>query len=210
MPTSTFFRLPEEKRVRLLDACWAECTRAGFADISINRIISAARIPRGSFYQYFSDRDEMIRYLLQEIRSYFIGLLRDILVEARGDLFVLPAAAFDRFFSQDSLDPMLARFIQVMRLNLGIDLQSMMTTQPGFLPDPLWKETDTALLRQKERTYADHVFHLLVATLAYAVAGTLKDGGRREQEREALEFRVALLRYGCAAAPDGSRKEVTA
>ena len=75
MPTSTFFRLPEEKRVRLLDACWAECTRAGFADISINRIISAARIPRGSFYQYFSDRDEMIRYLLQEIRSYFIGLL---------------------------------------------------------------------------------------------------------------------------------------
>ena len=152
----------------------------------------------------------MIRYLLQEIRSYFIGLLRDILVEARGDLFVLPAAAFDRFFSQDSLDPMLARFIQVMRLNLGIDLQSMMTTQPGFLPDPLWEETDTTLLRQKERTYADHVFHLLVAVLAYAVAGTLKDGGRREQEREALEFRVALLRYGCAAAPDGSRKEVTA
>ena len=169
-----------------------------------------SRIPRGSFYQYFSDRDEMIRYLLQEIRSYFIGLLRDILVEARGDLFVLPSAAFGRFFSQDSLDPMLARFIQVMRLNLGIDLQSMMTTQPGFLPDPLWEETDTTLLRQKERTYADHVFHLLVAALAYAVAGTLKDGGRREQEREALEFRVALLRYGCAAAPDGSRKEGTA
>ena len=210
MPTSTLFRLPPEKRERLMEACWGELTRARFEEVSVNRVISAAEISRGSFYQYFSDRDEMIRYLLQEIRSYFIGLLRDILVEARGDLFVLPAAAFDRFFSQDSLDPMLARFIQVMRLNLGIDLQSMMTTQPGFLPDPLWEETDTALLRQKERTYADHVFHLLVATLAYAVAGTLKDGGRREQEREALEFRVALLRYGCAAAPDGSRKEVTA
>lgn len=210
MPTSTFFRLPQEKRQRLVDAAWEEFSADSFAQASINQIVYRARIPRGSFYQYFSDRDEMIRYLLQEIRSYFIGLLRDILVEARGDLFVLPAAAFDRFFSQDSLDPMLARFIQVMRLNLGIDLQSMMTTQPGFLPDPLWEETDTTLLRQKERTYADHVFHLLVAVLAYAVAGTLKDGGRREQEREALEFRVALLRYGCAAAPDGSRKEVTA
>ena len=73
---------------------------------------------------------------------------------------------------------MLARFIQVMRLNLGIDLQSMMTTQPGFLPDPLWETTDVSRLRQGDRAYADHVFHLLCAVLAYAVAGTLQDGGR--------------------------------
>ena len=51
MPKSTFFRLPEEKRGRLMDAAWAEFTRVSFAEASINRIIRSAQIPRGSFYQ---------------------------------------------------------------------------------------------------------------------------------------------------------------
>ena len=210
MPTSTLFRLPPEKRERLMEACWGELTRARFEEVSVNRVISAAEISRGSFYQYFTDREDMIRYLMENMRRYFVGLLRELLEQAEGDLFALPLAAFERFFVPDSLDPMLARFIQVMKLNQGFDLQGMMSIQPGFLPDPLWEKTDVSRLRQGDRAYADHVFHLLCAVLAYAVAGTLQDGGRREQEREALKIRVELLRHGCAALPDPSHKEVTA
>lgn len=209
MPTSTLFRLPPEKRERLMEACWGELTRARFEEVSVNRVISAAEISRGSFYQYFTDREDMIRYLMENMRRYFVGLLRELLEQAEGDLFALPLAAFERFFVPDSLDPMLARFIQVMKLNQGFDLQGMMSIQPGFLPDPLWEKTDVSRLRQGDRAYADHVFHLLCAVLAYAVAGTLQDGGRREQEREALKIRVELLRHGCAALPDPSHKEVT-
>ena len=210
MPTSTLFRLPPEKRERLMEACWGELTRARFEEVSVNRVISAAEISRGSFYQYFTDREDMIRYLLENMRRYFVGLLRDLLERAEGDLFALPLAAFERFFAPDSLDPMLARFIQVMKMNQGLDLQSMMSIQPGFLPDPLWETTDASLLRQGDRAYADHVFHLLCAVLAYAVAGTLQDGNRRELERENLKIRVELLRHGCAALPNPSREEVTA
>ena len=56
MPSNTFFRLPEEKRQRLLDAAWEEFSRVSFADASINQIIRAANISRGSFYQYFTDK----------------------------------------------------------------------------------------------------------------------------------------------------------
>lgn len=93
MPTATFFRLPEEKRERLINACWDELTRVRFTDVSINRIIAAARIPRGSFYQYFADKEDLIRYLLEDMRQYFIALLRNILEETGGDLFALPLAA---------------------------------------------------------------------------------------------------------------------
>ena len=100
MPTSTFFRLPEEKRLRLMDACWEECTRVRFTDVSINRIIAAAHIPRGSFYQYFTDKEDMIRYLLKGVREYFIQSLRDILHTHEGDLLSLPLGAFDRLVQQ--------------------------------------------------------------------------------------------------------------
>ena len=53
MPTDTFFRLPKEKRQRLIDAAWEEFTQVRFTEASINKIIKGAHIPRGSFYQYF-------------------------------------------------------------------------------------------------------------------------------------------------------------
>ena len=84
MPTSTFFRLPEEKRKRLTEAAWDEFTKVGFSAASINKIIQEAHIPRGSFYQYFADKEELFRYLLGDMRTYFMGVLRDILEQTGG------------------------------------------------------------------------------------------------------------------------------
>ena len=60
MCSETFLRLPEEKRGRFLEAAWEEFTRVKFADASINQIVRRAGIPRGSFYQYFSDNEDQI------------------------------------------------------------------------------------------------------------------------------------------------------
>ena len=64
MPSDTFFHLPAEKRERLLAAARGEFARAAYEDASINRIIRQAGIPRGSFYMYFTDKEELFRYLL--------------------------------------------------------------------------------------------------------------------------------------------------
>ena len=158
MPTSTFFRLPEEKRQRLWDACRAELTQVRFTDISINRIIAAAHIPRGSFYQYFEDKEDLIRYFLEDMREYFILLLQNILEEEKGDLFALPLAAYDHFVGQPGdTDPMLELFIKILRLNKGIDFQSFIGGPQHFLPDRLWEKVDPSKLRHSDRKYADHV-----------------------------------------------------
>ena len=54
MPTGTFFRLPEEKQRRLMEAAWEEFVRTSYTEVSINKIIQIAGIPRGSFYQSVS------------------------------------------------------------------------------------------------------------------------------------------------------------
>ena len=97
MPSSTFFRLPQEKRQRLLDAAWEEFTQARFSAVSINKIILRARIPRGSFYQYFSDKEDLFRYLLEGNQEHFISVLGGLLEEKGGDLFAVPMAVFDHF-----------------------------------------------------------------------------------------------------------------
>ena len=69
MPTGTFFRLPEEKRARLMDAAWEEFSATPYAKVSINRIIQTAQIPRGSFYQYFTDKEELFLYMMEDLQS---------------------------------------------------------------------------------------------------------------------------------------------
>lgn len=51
MPKDTFFRLPDDKRNRILKGAKKEFYNCTFSEASINRIIKDAEIPRGSFYQ---------------------------------------------------------------------------------------------------------------------------------------------------------------
>lgn len=69
MPSKTFFHLPAEKRERLLLAAEEEFARVPYAEASINRMIRAAGIPRGSFYMYFRDKEELFHYLLKRYQD---------------------------------------------------------------------------------------------------------------------------------------------
>lgn len=200
MPTNTFFRLPAEKRERLMEACWMEFTQNRFSEVSINRIISAAHIPRGSFYQYFGDKDELFRYLLKDMREYFLQAICRILREGAGDLLALPMGAFEHFMDPGGVtDPLLIRLIQILQINQGWDFQSFLSDCPGCLPDPLWEAVDPRNLKRQDREFVSHVFFLIIAVLACAVAETLREPGQWARQREIIQTRVEIIRAGCAA-----------
>ena len=67
MPKETFFNLPEEKRQRILDLAIAEFSTHDYQNASISRIVAEAGIAKGSFYQYFEDKADLYRYLLDLI-----------------------------------------------------------------------------------------------------------------------------------------------
>lgn len=56
---STFERLSEEKKDRIMQAARAEFLRNPYEKTSINRILSEAGVPKGSFYQYFDDKSDL-------------------------------------------------------------------------------------------------------------------------------------------------------
>lgn len=67
MPKDTFFNLPEPKRKAVFDAAVGEFSTHMFSEASINRIVKAAQIPRGSFYQYFHGKEDLFSYVITEI-----------------------------------------------------------------------------------------------------------------------------------------------
>lgn len=65
MPKPTFHNLPEEKKQLILTAAIDEFVEQGYNAASISKIVAAAGIAKGSFYQYFEDRADLFRHLLE-------------------------------------------------------------------------------------------------------------------------------------------------
>ena len=66
MPKSTFFRLPEERRERLVSEAIVEFSDRSYTEASLSQIARRASIPKGSVYQYFEDKLDLYRWLLTE------------------------------------------------------------------------------------------------------------------------------------------------
>ena len=77
MAKQTFLNLPEEKRNTITNAAINEFAEYGFEASSINRIVANSGISKGSFYQYFEDKMDVFKYLMdviaKEKTDYFMG-----------------------------------------------------------------------------------------------------------------------------------------
>ncbi len=199
MPSDTFFRLPEEKRARLMEAAWEEFTTVRLSDVSINKIIRAANIPRGSFYQYFTDKDDLFAYLVRPLQQHFFDLARQEVEKAKGDLLTAPLAIYDRFFNAgESLSVSLTRCIQIIRCNPESEFHTLFCG-PNSKLSAFTQLVDTSKLRRSDPTFLLEVFHLFVFTIASAIIDTLNAPERREAIRAQLALRIEILMGGCAA-----------
>jgi AcrR family transcriptional regulator len=81
LPKQTFIKLPIDKRETLIRAAIKEFSRAPLFEASISNIVKEAGIPRGSFYQYFEDKEDLYYFLLDEyskrLRKRFISILKN-------------------------------------------------------------------------------------------------------------------------------------
>ena len=87
MPTERFHHLPEEKKRKIRLAAVEEFSRVPLEKVSINKIIQAAEISRGSFYTYFEDKSDLLCYIMKDLHTTTIDSLISHLKETGGDFF---------------------------------------------------------------------------------------------------------------------------
>ena len=166
MPSATFFHLPPAKRKRLLTCAMEEFARVSYPEASINRMIQAADISRGSFYLYFSDKQDLFAYLMALYLRQFAGLLRALLEENGGNLLRAFSALFDRLQNQlrpQSRNRELTLALEVIRQNAGMVHSAVFG---GLRTDELLGQIlaciDTGQLRGKSREDQEDTVRILL------------------------------------------------
>lgn len=83
MPKKTFFNLPAEKRERIIEAAIDEFATHNFHQARVTAIADQAGIAMGSFYQYFEDKMDLFKYLMELLVQKKLSYINRDVVENR-------------------------------------------------------------------------------------------------------------------------------
>lgn len=185
MPKKTFFRLPQEKQQRLLEAAKIEFSRTSLQEASIANIVKLAEIPRGSFYQYFEDKEDLYYYYFDSVRRNSKVELEKAITDAEGDLF----AGFEQYFLKMIKEILIGPHASFYRnLFMNMDYRASNRVSPGLDSEMLkrkriekkeihhkkqaeefLKMVDLSLLQVNDA----HELHLLIQMLMATIFSTI-------------------------------------
>ena len=100
MPKETFFNLNPEKRRKIEEAILEEFSKTPIEKASISNIITNANIPRGSFYQYFEDKEDAIKYIIENFIETEQKKMCEILKSTNGNIFDASLSIFDHIIER--------------------------------------------------------------------------------------------------------------
>lgn len=200
MPSNTFLNLPEDKQTRLMDAASREFSAKPYNEASINKIIQEAGIPRGSFYMYFQDKEELFRYLVRGYVEQLLMVLEEALLREGGDVFAAMRALFDYVWEkreERALGGMGAMSAIISR-NGGMQRGALLDLlDSGEALERLRQSVNPALLDlRREEDLDDLLAVLLSVTGPLLYAGI--EAGDAPGYREHLDGILDILRRGMA------------
>ncbi|MED4016000.1 TetR family transcriptional regulator [Sutcliffiella cohnii] len=200
MPKQTFFNLPEHKKKKLLESAEMEFARVPLFEASIANIIRMAGISRGSFYQYFEDKDDIYIYLVDEkVKTaiiYFIGLLE----KHNGDLIEALTEMYYYFlysFSDEEEKHLLRNALLFTTYRVESSFTSMLEK---YLQNEHFKLVEGLINKDRLNISEDkdllHIFKL-VSGLAFnnLIEKTVK-GLTDEEAMESFKRSMYLIKHG--------------
>lgn len=209
MPNPTFFHLPEAKRKRLMDAVWQEFSSVSYMDASINKIIQTAEISRGSFYQYFSGKQDVFTYILQTIIDGTRNMFQAQLTVHNNDLFAAILGMYDTLLwkhSKSRQDPAYDRVRTLFQLNTNLDMRQFteLLDQDTMADNTNQLLADTGY-RLQSPLQCQGLIHMLLSIGLANAADTLRHPSHESHNRQLLESQLELIRLGLTAAQEASR-----
>ncbi|MGP4062907.1 TetR/AcrR family transcriptional regulator [Halobacillus sp. H74] len=200
MPKQTFYNLPEDKQQALLEASRIEFSRAPLHEASISNIIKMCGISRGSFYQYFEDKEDAFYYLLKEHSKQRQEMFIEFLKESEGDIFAATTRLFGVTLEEFEKEEKRTFFKHVF-LNMNHKIQSTFTN--GETEDKLLKylndikeyiDQDQLNTNNEEELY--HAIHLVRMLMFNNIIRHFAKGLSKEKAMENFTIELNLLKRG--------------
>jgi hypothetical protein len=200
VPKQTFFNLQQDKRKKLIEAAEIEFTRVPLFEASIANIIKMAGISRGSFYQYFEDKDDLYFYLLEnklnKAKLHFISFLE----KHQGDLIEALIEMYFYFLTTLS-DEEEKNFLRNALLYTSYTVESSFTSMFDTYLDNQEFQQITGLINRQYLNISDdnellHIFKILSALAFNNLIEKTVKGLTDAEAMDSFKLNVNLIKRG--------------
>jgi AcrR family transcriptional regulator len=177
----------------------AELARVPFDEASINRIVRSAGISRGSFYQYFENKQDMLDYLLSDYRQMLAARALGSLKQSGGDLFRLLLDIFDYTYeiASDREDGKLfLNLFSDVRINSGFLEQRESDDFFGIGKDELRCQVNTGALDIRGAEDFEDMLGVLLPLTGEAFAQVFFNPAAYLEHRARYQARLELVKRG--------------
>lgn len=200
MPKQTFFQLPKKKKDTLIQAAEKEFSRVPLHEASVANIIKSAGIPRGSFYQYFADKEDVYFYLLDEFAESVHRRMAVMIRRKRGDLFAAMIAFFYYIIRNQHRQDNDAFFKHVF-LNMNYKIENTLASsmheknQKSHYLSVL-KYINTEKLNVKTEQELHHMIEIMVSVTIHNLVHMYVSELSKEEAFTKYRTQLALLKKG--------------
>lgn len=199
MPTETFYKLNKEKQNTILFAIKKEFSTAELKDISVNKIVEDSKIAKGSFYQYFKDKDDAILYILKEFVETKKKDIQKVLEKNKGDIFKSALFIFDDIvlnketkkdviFMQNVFQGIAARGINIMEMK---NIENHECCDSKIL-----KSINISEYNIKSNLEIKAFLELIIKALGTEIIAVLNSKAEYKEAKKELEIQLKIIKRG--------------
>lgn len=212
---STFNRLPEEKKQRIIDACISEFGSHSYGKSSTDRIIRKAGISKGGLYEYISSKEELFLFI---VNYSYNKLFSHLCLESgkRGEK--LPSSLVDRMllYAETAIDFYIKNPIYVSLIantykisDRKVERKVETISRKHF--SNLFDDCDFSTINTPKSKALDIVSWLIMKTRYDFLSGIENESDFVKIKEDYLEnwtYIVRILRYGLSGMTEGVRYDM--
>lgn len=197
MPSSRFFKLPDEKRSKILRAVHSELAEFPVDELSINRIIHSAGISRGSFYQYFKDKDDLLEYVFSDFRQVMTREIKASIEQNQGDMFEVGMDILKKIVAMGSREENRRIFVNVFSyVKVAQSSLERVIADEEALVDGFVRYIDRNRLKFTSDEEVRELMKLGLALFKDSVCRCFADIDNAPAIMETFRKRIEIIKYG--------------
>lgn len=197
MPSSRFFKLPDEKRSKILRAVHSELAEFPVDELSINRIIHSAGISRGSFYQYFKDKDDLLEHVFSDFRQVMTREIKASIEQNQGDMFEVGMDILKKIVAMGSREENRRIFVNVFSyVKVAQSSLERVIADEEALVDGFVRYIDRSRLKFTSDEEVRELMKLGLALFKDSVCRCFADIDNAPAIMETFRKRIEIIKYG--------------
>lgn len=201
MPTQCFFNLSHEKQMKIVGSALMELSRVPADKISINQIIHNAGISRGSFYQYFDDKFDLLEYILSDFKNMSQSCFRRNLEKYHGDIFRMTKAVYEEIIllGQDEHNlKIIGNFFLGTKFtrNDRINFMKIFNISEGFLEEVIMSYSESNNFIEKNTEFVSNLIEIICLLIKQSLTDIFSDYANLEIYKNSFYIQLEIIRRG--------------